>query len=98
MFVRVPYPTPFSLFFSGSGADLCFAFPSGLPLFQAQGVTFGSVHDSFWTHAATVPMLNSMLREQFVELHSAEPSLLKRLLEQVGPELSSSSRRDRLQP
>lgn len=28
------------------------------------------MHDSFWTHAADVPRMNEILREQFVVLHS----------------------------
>lgn len=31
---------------------------------------FASVHDSFWTHAANVDTMNSILREQFVRLHT----------------------------
>lgn len=31
---------------------------------------FAGVHDSFWTHAADVPRMNEILREQFVVLHS----------------------------
>ena len=34
------------------------------------GLTFASVHDSFWTHAADVPQMSSILRECFVELYS----------------------------
>ena len=49
-----------------------------------KGVTFGSVHDSFWTHAATVPDLNASLRDAFVKLHSDEPNLLERLRNQVA--------------
>ena len=37
----------------------------------AEGLTFAAVHDSFWTHAADVPRMNVILREAFVELHSA---------------------------
>ena len=33
-------------------------------------ITFASVHDCFWTHAATVDAMNRVLREQFVELYS----------------------------
>jgi len=33
------------------------------------GLTFASVHDSYWTHAADVPVMNKLLREQFVLLH-----------------------------
>jgi DNA-directed RNA polymerase len=33
-------------------------------------VTFVSVHDSFWTHACTVDIMNRICREQFVALHS----------------------------
>ncbi|XP_046417575.1 DNA-directed RNA polymerase, mitochondrial isoform X1 [Neodiprion fabricii] len=38
------------------------------------GITFVSVHDCFWTHACTVPVMNKICREQFVALHS-EPIL-----------------------
>jgi len=41
------------------------------------GITYASVHDSYWTHAATVDPMNRILREQFVNLHS-QP-LLERL-------------------
>lgn len=34
------------------------------------GITFASVHDSFWTHAATVPDMARLLRREFVDLHS----------------------------
>ncbi|XP_006876764.1 PREDICTED: DNA-directed RNA polymerase, mitochondrial [Chrysochloris asiatica] len=35
-----------------------------------KGLTFVSVHDCFWTHAADVPIMNQVCREQFVHLHS----------------------------
>lgn len=35
-----------------------------------RGLTFMSVHDCFWTHACSVPAMNSICREQFVALHS----------------------------
>lgn len=35
-----------------------------------KGLTFVSVHDCFWTHAADIPMMNEVCREQFVHLHS----------------------------
>ena len=34
------------------------------------GIAFAGVHDSFWTHAADVPILARLLREAFVDLHS----------------------------
>lgn len=34
------------------------------------GLTFASVHDSFWTHPRDVDQLNQILREAFIELHS----------------------------
>ncbi|XP_058019530.1 DNA-directed RNA polymerase, mitochondrial isoform X2 [Ahaetulla prasina] len=37
---------------------------------QKAGLTFVSVHDCFWTHAATVDIMNKICREQFVTLHS----------------------------
>ncbi|XP_026554252.1 DNA-directed RNA polymerase, mitochondrial [Pseudonaja textilis] len=41
---------------------------------QKAGLTFVSVHDCFWTHAATVDIMNKICRDQFVALHS-EPIL-----------------------
>jgi DNA-directed RNA polymerase len=34
-----------------------------------RGITFAAVHDSFWTHASSIPLMNRLLREQFVKLH-----------------------------
>uniref|UniRef100_A0A0N4ULQ0 DNA-directed RNA polymerase n=1 Tax=Dracunculus medinensis TaxID=318479 RepID=A0A0N4ULQ0_DRAME len=33
------------------------------------GVTFTAVHDCYWTHAASVELMNSICREQFILLH-----------------------------
>ncbi|XP_059950787.1 DNA-directed RNA polymerase, mitochondrial isoform X2 [Mesoplodon densirostris] len=35
-----------------------------------KGLTFVSVHDCFWTHAADVAVMNQVCREQFIRLHS----------------------------
>lgn len=37
---------------------------------EKAGITFVSVHDCFWTHASTVPIMNRICREQFILLHS----------------------------
>lgn len=37
---------------------------------EKNGVTFVSVHDCFWTHPSTVPIMNRICREQFILLHS----------------------------
>ena len=50
-------------------------------LVTCAGIAFAGVHDSFWTHAADVPVLARLLREAFVELHS-QP-----LLQQLKTEL-----------
>ena len=42
------------------------------------GLTFASVHDSYWTHAGDVDIMNECIREQFIVLHS-QP-ILERLL------------------
>ncbi|KAF2103194.1 DNA/RNA polymerase [Rhizodiscina lignyota] len=36
------------------------------------GLTFSSVHDSFWTHAADIPVMNRVLRDAFVRMHSED--------------------------
>lgn len=33
------------------------------------GLSFSSVHDSYWTHAADVDIMNQVLREEFIRLH-----------------------------
>ena len=45
------------------------------------GITFAAVHDSYWTHPNTVDVMNVMLRDAFVKLHS-EP-LLEELRSQL---------------
>lgn len=37
-----------------------------------QGMTFASVHDSFWTHACDIPAMNENLRDAFVQIHSED--------------------------
>ena len=46
-----------------------------------QGLTFASVHDSYWTHAADVEKMNRTIRETFIALH--ESNVLKKLDEEV---------------
>ena len=41
------------------------------------GLTFASVHDSFWTHACDVDTMNVILREAFIRMH--EGDLIKKL-------------------
>lgn len=36
------------------------------------GMDFAAVHDSFWTHAADIPKLNTVLRDAFVRMHSED--------------------------
>lgn len=42
-----------------------------------RNMTFASVHDSFWTHAADVNTLSRVLRRKFVELY--QPNLIEQL-------------------
>lgn len=50
---------------------------------ERAGLTFISVHDCFWTHACTVPDMNSICRDQFVALHNIQilEDLSKHLVE-----------------
>ncbi|PRQ53261.1 putative DNA-directed RNA polymerase [Rosa chinensis] len=53
------------------------------------GLNFAGVHDSYWTHACDVDVMNRILREKFVELY--ETPILERLSEsfqQSFPELT----------
>ncbi|KAI9378498.1 hypothetical protein POPTR_018G103300v4 [Populus trichocarpa] len=43
------------------------------------GLCFAGVHDSFWTHATDVDLMNRILREKFVELYNMP--ILENLLE-----------------
>lgn len=44
------------------------------------GLSFAAVHDSYWTHAADVDIMNKEIRNQFVNLHE------NNLIEQVRDE------------
>ncbi|KZF23167.1 DNA/RNA polymerase [Xylona heveae TC161] len=37
-----------------------------------RGLSFAAVHDSFWTHAADVDTMNSILRDAFIRMHSED--------------------------
>ncbi|KAK4169683.1 hypothetical protein QBC43DRAFT_306528 [Cladorrhinum sp. PSN259] len=39
---------------------------------HARGLTFAAVHDSFWTHAADVDVMNDTLRGSFIKMHSED--------------------------
>mmetsp|Transcript_38411 Transcript_38411/g.108557 ORF Transcript_38411/g.108557 Transcript_38411/m.108557 type:complete len:1063 (+) Transcript_38411:418-3606(+) len=47
-----------------------------------RGLSFAGVHDSFWTHAGTIHVMNEVLREKFLELHS------RPLLEELHTQLT----------
>lgn len=36
------------------------------------GLTFAAVHDSFWTHAADVDPMNTVIRDSFIRIHSED--------------------------
>ncbi|XP_034278454.1 DNA-directed RNA polymerase, mitochondrial [Pantherophis guttatus] len=59
---------------------------------QKAGLTFVSVHDCFWTHAATVDLMNKICREQFVALHSQPilEDLSKFMLQKYCPKTTIS--------
>jgi DNA-directed RNA polymerase len=44
------------------------------------GIAYASVHDSYWTHAASVDKMNKILREQFIKLH--KQPIMERLLDE----------------
>eukprot|EP00163_Fabomonas_tropica_P011499 TRINITY_DN221_c1_g4_i1.p1 TRINITY_DN221_c1_g4~~TRINITY_DN221_c1_g4_i1.p1 ORF type:complete len:1432 (-),score=310.73 TRINITY_DN221_c1_g4_i1:156-4451(-) len=45
------------------------------------GLTFASVHDSYWTHAGSIEIMNKVIRDEFVNLY--ERPLLEDLLRQL---------------
>ena len=36
------------------------------------GITFAAIHDSFWTHADDVHIMNSVIRDAFIRMHSED--------------------------
>lgn len=36
------------------------------------GLAFAAVHDSFWTHAADIDVMNGVLREAFIQIHEED--------------------------
>ena len=36
---------------------------------ENDGLTFASVHDSYWTHAADIPIMSAHIRDCFIELY-----------------------------
>jgi DNA-directed RNA polymerase len=36
------------------------------------GLSFAAVHDSFWTHAADIDQLNTILRDMFIDIHKED--------------------------
>ena len=52
------------------------------------GLAFAGVHDSFWTHAADVPVCRRVIREQFVALYEQE--LLEALREDMHASLRAA--------
>ncbi|QRW12717.1 DNA-dependent RNA polymerase [Ceratobasidium sp. AG-Ba] len=39
---------------------------------RSAAITFASVHDSYWTHAATVDDMSAIIRDTFIALHSSD--------------------------
>ncbi|KAG1773841.1 hypothetical protein EDD22DRAFT_841721 [Suillus occidentalis] len=38
---------------------------------RTQGLTFASVHDSYWTHASSIEKMSEIIRDTFIALHSS---------------------------
>ncbi|KAI9511241.1 DNA/RNA polymerase [Russula earlei] len=45
---------------------------------RTQGLTFASVHDSYWTHPSSIDQMSTLIRDTFIALHSSD--VLGRLL------------------
>jgi DNA-directed RNA polymerase len=52
---------------------------------QNAGLTFASVHDSYWTHACDIETMSDIIRDTFVRLHSCD--ILPKLREEVSTPL-----------
>ena len=53
---------------------------------QTKGLTFASVHDSYWTHAASIDEMSTIIRDTFIALHSSD--VLDKLRSEVSREAS----------
>lgn len=53
---------------------------------KKNNITFASVHDSYWTHAATVEPMSELIRDTFIHLHSNDliGNLREEFLERFG--------------
>uniref|UniRef100_A0A914YPG9 DNA-directed RNA polymerase n=1 Tax=Panagrolaimus superbus TaxID=310955 RepID=A0A914YPG9_9BILA len=54
---------------------------------RKQGITFAAIHDCFWTHASTVDTMNTICRDQFIQMYN-EPlieNLAKEMREKCLP-------------
>ncbi|KAJ7700572.1 hypothetical protein B0H14DRAFT_3173795, partial [Mycena olivaceomarginata] len=51
---------------------------------RVQGLTFASVHDSYWTHACSIEHMSEIIRDTFIALHSSD--VLQKLEAEVLPE------------
>jgi DNA-directed RNA polymerase len=54
---------------------------------QKTGLTFASVHDSYWTHASDVDTMSNILRTAFIRLHSE--NIMERLRSELLERYSS---------
>lgn len=58
-------------------------------LSQSRDITFASVHDSYWTHAASVDEMSVVIRDTFIQLHSSD--ILTKLDDEVSFTLITSA-------
>ncbi|KAI0132665.1 DNA-directed RNA polymerase [Xylariales sp. AK1849] len=52
------------------------------------GLSFAAVHDSFWTHAADIDVMNRVLRDSFIRIHSED--VIQRLASEFGARYKGS--------
>lgn len=63
--------------------DATHMFMTARTCIKKEGLTFASVHDSFWTHAGDVTTLQRVLRDEFCNLYSAKPDPLEQFYDQL---------------
>ncbi|KAH9475704.1 DNA-directed RNA polymerase 3, chloroplastic [Psilocybe cubensis] len=60
-----------------------------------RGLTFASIHDSYWTHACDIDTMSEAIRETFISLHQSD--ILNKLQQATPPQAQwSDSPRHRL--
>ncbi|EIW68704.1 hypothetical protein TREMEDRAFT_69156 [Tremella mesenterica DSM 1558] len=67
---------------------------------KQNGITFASVHDSYWTHAASVEHMSELIRDTFIDLHSQDliGNLREEFIERYGDHMIPVEKARKIDP